>query len=68
MPVAQAWQLARQLPDARLAVLPGSGHEAMVHQPGIFNETCAAFWRSTEAAAAVRAGRVVARLPDGPPR
>ena len=62
------WQLARQLPDARLAVLPGSGHEAMVHQPGIFNETCAAFWRSTEAAAAARAGRVVARLPDGPPR
>jgi hypothetical protein len=40
----------------------------MVHQPGIFNETCAAFWRSTEAAAAARASGVVARLPDSPPR
>ena len=68
VPVPQAWQLARQLPDARLAVLPGSGHEAMVHQPAIFNETCAAFWRSTDAAAAARAGGVVARQPDSPPR
>jgi pimeloyl-ACP methyl ester carboxylesterase len=68
VPVPQAWQLARQLPDARLAVLPGSGHEAMVHQPAIFNETCAAFWRSTQAAAAARAGGVVARRLDSPPR
>jgi hypothetical protein len=40
----------------------------MVDQPGIFNETCAAFWRSTEAAAAARAGGVVARQLDSPPR
>ncbi len=47
VPVPQAWQLARQLPDARLAVIPGAGHEAMANQPGIFNEACASFWRST---------------------
>ena len=47
VPVPQAWQLARQLPDARLAVIPGAGHEAMADQPGIFNEACASFWRST---------------------
>jgi len=63
VPVPQAWQLARQLPDARLAVIPDSGHEAMARQPGIFNEACTAFWRSTEAIAAARAGRVVARDP-----
>jgi pimeloyl-ACP methyl ester carboxylesterase len=63
VPVPQAWQLARQLPDARLAVIPGAGHEAMARQPGIFNEACAAFWRSTQAVAAARAGRVAARDP-----
>jgi len=63
VPVPQAWQLARQLPDARLAVIPGSGHEAMASQPGIFNAACTAFWRSTQAIAAARAGRVVARDP-----
>jgi pimeloyl-ACP methyl ester carboxylesterase len=63
VPVSQAWQLARQLPDARLAVIPGAGHDAMARQPGIFNEACAAFWRSTEAIAAARAGGVIARDP-----
>ena len=59
VPVPQAWQLARQLPDARLAVIPGAGHEAMARRPGVFNEACAAFWRSTEAIAAARAAGVV---------
>jgi pimeloyl-ACP methyl ester carboxylesterase len=64
VPVSQAWQLARQLPDARLAVIPAAGHEAMARQPGIFNEACASFWRSTQAIAAARAGRVDARDPS----
>ncbi len=54
VPVTQAWQLSRQLPDSRLAVMPGAGHEAMAGQPGVFNEACAAFWRSAEAGAAGR--------------
>jgi pimeloyl-ACP methyl ester carboxylesterase len=63
VPVPQAWQLARQLPDARLAVIPGSGHAAMASQPAIFNAACTAFWRSTQSIAAARAGRVIARDP-----
>jgi pimeloyl-ACP methyl ester carboxylesterase len=54
-PVGQAWNLQRQLPDARLLVVPGCGHQVTAHRPGIFNEAMAAFYRSTEAAAARRA-------------
>ena len=58
VPVDHAWGLMRQLPDARLFVAPGCGHEVMVRRPGLFNEACAGFYRSTEA-----------RLPgDGPRR
>jgi len=60
VPVSQAWQLSRQLPDSRLAVIPGAGHEAMADQPGVFAEACASFWRSAETAATARAGRQVA--------
>ena len=65
VPVPQAWQLSRQLPGSRLAVIPGAGHEAMAHQPGVFSEACASFWRSAEATAAARPGRVVAQDPRG---
>jgi len=68
VPVSQAWQLARQLPDARLAVVPGAGHEAMAGQPEIFNEMCAAFWRSTRVIAAARAGGVAGRDPGAEAR
>ncbi len=65
VPVPQAWQLSRQLPDSRLAVIPGAGHEAMASQPGVFSEACASFWRSAEATAAARPGRVMAQDPRG---
>jgi pimeloyl-ACP methyl ester carboxylesterase len=68
VPVTQAWQLSRQLPDARLAVIPGAGHEAMARQPAVFNEACAAFWRSAEAGAAGRSVRVTAAASPGPAR
>jgi pimeloyl-ACP methyl ester carboxylesterase len=45
-PVDQAWALARQLPDARLLVLPGAGHEVHAQRAGLFNEACEWFWRS----------------------
>ncbi len=48
-PVDQAWALARQLPDARLLVLPGAGHEVHAQRPGLFNEACEWFWRSVGA-------------------
>ncbi len=54
-PVDQAWALARQLPDSRLLVVPGAGHEAQVRRPALFNEALAGFYRSTEAVAATRA-------------
>lgn len=47
-PVDHAWGLMRQLPGARLLVLPDCPHEAMVRRPGLFNEAIVAFYRSIE--------------------
>lgn len=56
VPVEAAAALARQLPDARLFVVPDAGHEVMVRRPGLFNEAMTGFYRSTEAEARKRAG------------
>jgi pimeloyl-ACP methyl ester carboxylesterase len=56
VPVGHAWQVQRQLPDARLFVVPGAGHEVMVQRPALFNEALAGFYRSTQAVAEARAG------------
>lgn len=56
VPVDHAWQLKRQLPDARLLVAPDCGHEVMVHRPALFNEALAGFYRATAEKAAARAG------------
>jgi pimeloyl-ACP methyl ester carboxylesterase len=48
VPVDHAWGLMRQLPDGRLFVAPGCGHEVMVRRPALFNEAVAGFYRSTE--------------------
>lgn len=53
-PVDHAWGLQRQLPDARLLVVPDCGHEVMVRRPGLFNEALGAFYRSTESTARQR--------------
>jgi pimeloyl-ACP methyl ester carboxylesterase len=45
-PVDQAWALARQLPDARLLVLPAAGHEVHAQRAGLFNAACEWFWRA----------------------
>lgn len=55
VPVDHAWGLRRQLPDARLLVVPDCGHEVTVRRPALFNEALAGFYRSTEAVAAERA-------------
>lgn len=55
VPVDHAWGLRRQLPDARLLVLPECHHEVMTCRPGLFNEACGGFYRSTEAVARRRA-------------
>jgi pimeloyl-ACP methyl ester carboxylesterase len=62
VPVDHAWGLQRQLPDARLFVVPDSNHEVMVRRPGLFNEGLSGFYRSTEVAARARAER---RQPSG---
>lgn len=64
VPVGHAWELQRQLPDARLFVVPDSNHEVMVRRPGLFNEALSGFYRSTEAIARSRAER---RQPAGTP-
>ena len=56
-PVDHAWGLMRQLPDARLFVAPGCGHEVMARRPALFNEACAGFYRSTEPIALARSVR-----------
>ena len=56
-PVDHAWGLMRQLPDARLFVAPGCGHEVMVRRTALFNEACAGFYRSTELTARNRSIR-----------
>ena len=54
VPVDHAWGLMRQLPDGRLFVAPGSGHEVMVRRPALFTEAVSGFYRSTEAIARSR--------------
>jgi pimeloyl-ACP methyl ester carboxylesterase len=49
VPVDHAWGLARQLPDGRLLVAPDCPHEIVSKRPGLFNEACEEFYRSTEA-------------------
>ena len=55
VPVDHAWGLMRQLPDARLLVVPDCGHEVPARRPGLFNEALTAFYRSTQKVAEARA-------------
>lgn len=54
VPVDHANGLRRLLPDARLLVLPDCHHEVMICRPGLFNEACAGFYRTTERIARAR--------------
>jgi 3-oxoadipate enol-lactonase len=55
VPVTQAMALARQLPDARLFVVPGCGHEVPAKRPGLFLEGLTGFHRSIAGTAGARA-------------
>lgn len=64
VPVGQAWALARQLPDARLFVVPGCPHEVPSKRPGLFLEGLLGFYRSIgviRAPGAPSAGRAATR-------
>jgi pimeloyl-ACP methyl ester carboxylesterase len=65
VPVGNAWALKRQLPDARLLIVPDCGHEATAKRPAIVNEALAGFYRSTQAAATARAERYGRGRGDG---
>lgn len=68
VPADHASALKRQLRDARLLIVPDSGHEVMARRPAIVNEALAGFYRSTAAAAAERAARYAAtHTPDARP-
>lgn len=56
VPVDHAWGLKRQLPDARLLIVPDSAHELFRLRPAIVNEALADFYRSTAKVATARAG------------
>ena len=55
VPVGQAWALARQLPDARLFVVPDCPHEVPSKRPGLFLAGLETFYRSTATVAEARA-------------
>ena len=55
VPVDHAWGISRQIPGARLFVVPDCGHEVTVKRPGLFNEALGGFYRATEREAAQRA-------------
>lgn len=57
VPVAQAGELARQVRDGRLFVVPDAGHDVMNDQPELCTAALAAFYRSTESVATERASR-----------
>jgi pimeloyl-ACP methyl ester carboxylesterase len=62
VPTDHAVAIHRQLPDARLLIVPDTPHQVMVSQPALFNQAAAVFYRSTEQIARERAelgGRVV---------
>ena len=48
VPVPQALALARQLPDARLFVVPACGHEVPAERPGLFTEALTGFYRAVD--------------------
>ena len=62
VPVDHAWALKRQLPDARLLIVPDCPHEVTARKPGLVNEALASFYRSTEATAAARAVRYASHV------
>ncbi len=57
VPADHAVEIYRQLPDARLFIAPDCPHPVMVHQPALFNQVAAGFYRSTEPVARRRAER-----------
>jgi pimeloyl-ACP methyl ester carboxylesterase len=54
-PVGQAWQLARQVRDGRLLVVPDRGHDVLGQRPELVNDALLEFYRSTEPVARRRA-------------
>ena len=55
VPVGQAWQLARQVRDGRLLVVPDGGHDVLWRRPELVNDALLEFYRSTEPVARRRA-------------
>ena len=55
VPVMQAADLARQVQDGRLLVLPRCGHDVLRTRPAGFDEVLSGFYRSTEPVARRRA-------------
>ena len=38
VPLSDAWEFRRMIPDSRIVVLRGAGHNPMYHHPAIFNQ------------------------------
>ena len=49
VPVAQAAELARQVRDGRLLVVPAGGHDVLAQQPALVLEALTGFFSATEA-------------------
>jgi pimeloyl-ACP methyl ester carboxylesterase len=68
VPVDHAWGIRRQLPNARLLVVPDGPHEIMTRRPGLVNEALSGFYRQTQAVATARAERADRAEPAPDPR
>ena len=51
--------LRERIPDSRLIVVPDAGHEVMVDQPEVFNETVSRFLASGTQAIADSGGKAM---------
>ena len=57
VPVGDAWELQRQIPNGQLLVVPDCPHEVTSRRPAAFNEALTSFYRRTQEIAAARAER-----------
>jgi pimeloyl-ACP methyl ester carboxylesterase len=63
VPISQAIELARQVQDGRLLVLPDVGHDVLVDRLPLLEAALTDFYRSTAAVAGDRARGEDAELP-----
>jgi pimeloyl-ACP methyl ester carboxylesterase len=65
LPPAVGQRIVERIPDARLVVIPGAGHNVMWDQPEAFNRAVIAFLVGDQSEAPIEAGDRTSRSGDG---